>query len=147
MKYVIGKERIYSRFFENRKDIVRWDVLSVKKEQEIEFKFISTSSKFRQGVRIAVDYGKGEFEVNDMRLREFYLWNDTAPEIVKIKCLSQEGLISIYNVWETERKKTEEQMDFSGMLVERNGNKITYRCNNGLLDTNFDELVFEIELL
>lgn len=38
-------------------------------------------------------------------------------------------------------------MPFAVMLVERNGNKITYRCNNGLLDTNFDELVFEIELL
>lgn len=147
MKYVIGKEILYNDFFENRKDVILWDVIKTKKEQEIEFKFISTNSDFRQGVRIAVDYGKGEFEVNDIRLREFYLWNDTAPEIVKIKCLSQEGLISIYNVWETERKKTEEQMPFSGMLVERNGNKITYRCNNGLLDTNFDELVFEIELL
>lgn len=124
-----------------------WEVLSVKKEQEIEFKFISSNSNFRQGVRIAIDYGKGEFEINNMKLKKFYLWNDTAPEIVKIKCLSQEGLVSIYNVWETERGQMKGQMDFSGMLVERNGNKITYSCNNGLLDTNFDELVFEIELL
>lgn len=146
MKYVIGKERIYNNFFENRKDIVRWDVLSVKKEQEIKLKFISTNSKNKQGVRIAVDVGKGYVELDGDRAKGMKIWGDDNSKEIYVKCFAPEGLISIYNVWD-KGNGLSSQTDFAGMLIERNGNKITYRCNNGLLDTNFDELVFEIELL
>ena len=54
-KDLIGRERLYNTEDFNRDDVVLWDVLNVKPEQEINLEFISTNSKHRQGVRIAVD--------------------------------------------------------------------------------------------
>lgn len=39
------------------------------------------------------------------------------------------------------------QLDFFGMLVEYKDNIITFRCSEGTLKSDFDKLVFQIELL
>lgn len=142
----IGKERIYSKEFGDRNDIVTWDVMKIRQGQDLILKFISTNSKYRQGVRIAIDTGDGYIEVNGYKLKEIYLWEDTAPKNVKMKCFSKEELMSIYNVWDTGRGSR----SFSykcGMIIEKNSKKIKYKCNDFGDYTNFDKLVFEIELL
>ena len=59
MNKQIGREKFYNDVFEGRKDVVNWEVLNIKKEQELNLEFVSTNSKFKQGVRIAVDAGEG----------------------------------------------------------------------------------------
>lgn len=39
------------------------------------------------------------------------------------------------------------QMDSCGMLVERKENTIVYKCNDAGFQSDFDKLIFEIELL
>lgn len=142
----MGKKRIYSKDFKDKNNIVTWDVMKIEQGQNLVLRFISTNSKHRQGVRIAIDAGNGYIEVNEYKLNEIYLWEDTAPKEVKMKCFSDEGLVSIYNVWYTERGSR--SLSYKcGMIIEKNGNKIKYRCNDFGDNTNFDKLVFEIEII
>ena len=78
-----------------------------------------------------------------------YLWEDTAQKCVLVKCISEEGVLSIYNVFDLgkERGGRRSQMDSCGMLVERKENTIVYKCNDVGFQSDFDKLIFEIELL
>lgn len=149
MKFEIGKKRIYNTNFENIENVVQWEVLNIKNEQEFHLKFVSTNSKYRQGIRLAIDAGDGYIEINNIRSKELYLWEDTAQKCVLVKCISEEGVLSIYNVFDLgkERGGRRSQMDSCGMLVERKENTIVYKCNDVGFQSDFDKLIFEIELL
>jgi len=56
------RTRLFSKEFEERDDIVLWDVLNISHEQTIKVNIISTNSKFIQGIRLAIDTGKGSKE-------------------------------------------------------------------------------------
>lgn len=149
-KEIIGRERIYNDAFEGRTDIVHWDVLKIKQEQELELELISTNSKYVQGIRLAIDAGNGYIEINGFREKGFLLWEDTMPQKQHIICKSEEGVLSVYNIFELEKGRRTSRKSLTGscgMLVERNGNTITYRCNDAGFVTNFDKLVFSITLL
>ena len=143
----IGKERLYNNNFENKKDIVHWEVLSIKHEQEFNLRILSTNSEYRQGIRLAIDAGEGYVEINGIKEKELYLWEDTIPENVHVKCVSTLGLLSIYNVYDMGGGRKRSLMDFGGMLVKQNDNKVVYRCNDKQRIGNFDNLIFEIEML
>lgn len=140
----IGENRIYCKGFKGRSDIITWDIQRVSKEQTLKITFVQTNSSFRQGIRVAIDAGEGNIEVNGQIKKGIRLWENTAPKEIICKCTSQEGLISIYNLWD--RGNGGRSLGYtSGMLVEKDGNKITYRCNDSGIDTNFEKLVFTVE--
>lgn len=146
----IGRKRIYNTIFENYKNVVHWEVLNIKNQQEFILKFVSTNSKYRQGIRLAIDVGEGYIETNDIRSKEMYLWEDTVPQQqIHVNCVSEEGLLSIYNVFDLgkERGERRSQVDSCGMIVKQNANVYRYLCNDVGFETNFDKLIFEIELL
>lgn len=153
MQYIFGKERImndeYSKL--GKEDVVRWDVIELEKnkEQVLRFDFISTNSKYKQGVRIAIDFGDGYIEINGIKSKEFNLWEDTCPHNNIIKCKNSEGKISIYNIFDLgpSRGGIRSQVDSSGMLVEINDRCRIYKCNDAGFQTDFDKLIFEIELI
>ncbi len=152
-KNKIGRNRLYNSTFMEElgiPDVVHWEVLNIKKEQEFCIEFISTNSKYRQGIRLAVDAGKGYFEIDGENYgKDVYLLQDPSYKKVNIKCVSDEGLLSIYNVYDKGAGQggIRSQMDYSGMLAEKTETGFRYRCNDvGLTDT-FDSLVFEISLL
>lgn len=146
----IGRKRIYNTIFENYKNVVHWEVLNIKNQQEFILKFVSTNSKYRQGIRLAIDVGEGYIETNDIRSKEMYLWEETVPQQqIHVNCVSEEGLLSIYNVFDLgkERGGRRSQVDSCGMIVKQNANVYRYLCNDVGFETNFDKLIFEIELL
>lgn len=151
MKLEIGRKRIYSRYFENVKDVILWEVISIKKEQEFNLEFISTNSEYRQGIRLAVDAGDGYLETNDKKSKAFDIWEDTAPKKMHIKCFSSESVLSVYNIFDSNTGKgwggRRAQTDSCGMLVEYKDNIITFRCNDVGFESDFDKLIFQIELL
>lgn len=149
MKMRIGRERIYNTLFEDRKNVVQWEVLQIKNEQELNVEFISTNSRYRQGIRLAIDAGEGFVEVNGIKAKEMYLWEDTAPRKVHIKCLSSEGVLSIYNVFDLGivRGGKRSLTDSCGMLVEYEHNTIIYKCNDAGFQSDFDKLIFQVEML
>lgn len=147
----LGKKRIYNKNFENcDKEIIRWEVLSIQKEQRLKVRFISTNSENRQGILIAIDAGNGILTTNGVSGKSFELWEDNSPREMEIECHSEEGYLSIYNVFERNEQGRickYSQMPYSGMILEHNNNVYRYRCNDTGRNTNFDKLIFEIELL
>ena len=144
----VGKQRLYNRHFKEYGNAVLWEVLKIKHEQEMEVEFVSTNSKYLQGIRFAIDVGEGYIEVDGEKSRQRWLWEDTAPKITTLKCVSEEGLLSVYNAF-YEGPGTggsSSQMDSCAMLVEEKDNTYTYRCNDEGFVTDFDKLVFRITL-
>lgn len=147
----IGKKRTYNNEFGDvEREIIKWEVLSIQKKQLVKVRFISVNSDNRQGIRIAIDAGKGTLTTNGVSGRAFELWEDECPKEFEIECSSDEGYLSVYNIFERNElgsMKKYSQMDYSGMILEQKGNIYRYRCNDAGRNTNFDKLVFEIELL
>jgi len=71
---------------------------------------------------------------------------DTSPEEVICKCLTSDGNLSLYNIWD-EGYGQESQLDATGMLVEQIENKLEYKCNNYDLAGSFSDLSFSLEKL
>jgi len=141
----IGRTRLYSKDYEDRDDVVLWDVMEIEQEQTLKITFICKNSPYSQGVRLAIDVGEGVLDVNGTESKQLLLWYETAPKETIINCRSSEGLLSIYNVFQ-ERHFPESQMYGSGMLVEQDGNRTTYKCHDvSMINVSFDKLVFSIE--
>lgn len=148
----IGKKRIINRNFEDYDgEVIKWEVLSVKSEQRIKVRFVSANSENRQGIRLAIDAGQGELSLNGVSGKAFELWDDECPKEVEIECDSDEGYLSVYNIFEeldwSGSKKRYSQMEYSGMILEQVDNLYRYSCNNAERNSEFDKLVFEIELV
>ena len=76
----------------------------------------------------------------------FLFWWDTAPRESLFRCVSPKGLVSIFNIFD-DRGYVESQMYKSGMILEEEGSRITYHCNDYGDTDKFDKLVFSIEKL
>ena len=56
------------------------------------------------------------------------LWEDTSPEEVIIKWHTNDGKLSIYNIWD-EGDGRESQSYSSGMLISEKDGSLVYKCN------------------
>jgi len=146
----LGKEKIYNDNFLKKglDNIVRWDVLKINTKQEFYLEIISTNSNYKQGVRLAIDSGNGYVEINGIQAKEMHLWEDTVPKRIHVKCFSEEGVLSVYNVFDMgkERGGIRSQMDSCGMIIGKKDNKLFYYCNDAGFNSDFDKLVFSIEM-
>jgi len=147
----LGKKRTYNRNFRDiDKEIIKWEVLTINNKQHLKIRFISVNSENRQGIRLAIDAGNGTLTTNDVTGRAFELWEDECPKEFEIECSSDERYLSVYNIFERNEQgimRKHSQMDYSGMILEQKGNIYRYYCNDTGKKTDFDKLVFEIELL
>ncbi len=143
MNKSIGKERIYNKAFADRgrENVILWDVQKVENGQLIKVTFMGKNSPYHQGIRLATDIG---IEVNGQVYPSIMLWEHTAPKEVICRCLTNDGLLSIYNIWD-EGDGRESQAHSSGMLLEEKDNILIYHANDYGFETNFDKLVFSIE--
>ena len=138
-----GKQRIYSKAFEGRDDIVKWDVRPISDGQIIKITFLSKNSPYEQGVRIATDRG---IDVNGQVFPGVRVWYNPESKEVTHRCLTRDGLLSVYNVWDR-GSGVMSLLHTSGMVIEEKGNLLIYHCNDSGLETSFDKLVFSIEFL
>ena len=147
-----GKKRLYNEYFEELNEkVILWDVLPIQSKQRIIVRFLSTNSDNHQGIRIAIDAGKGSLTINGVSAKEFNLWENECPKEFEVECESDEGYLSIYNIFEkidwTGVMQEYSQMPYMGMRLTQSGNVYRYSCNNAERGSEFDKLVFEIELL
>ena len=155
---IIGKKRVYSKNFDGD-EVIKWEVLNLHEKQDIVLRFISKNSDNRQGIFIGFLGCEGTIDIEVEEKKDFYkggdFWEDVLPKELKLTCKSNDGLLSIYNIYERKDEKPKinglktrySQMDFQGMKVEQNGRVYRYYCNHATKDSPFDALVFEIELL
>ncbi|MEI5908418.1 hypothetical protein WAK64_15315 [Bacillus spongiae] len=85
-------------------------------------------------------------EIEGQMCPSLVLWEDTAPKEVMIKCFTDNGVLSFYNIWDKGTGR-QSQLHTSGMLISESDNRLIYHCNDIGFDTNFDKLVFSIEKL
>jgi hypothetical protein len=133
-----------TKAWKNRDDIIKWEVLELGDKTGLEIMIIKTKSKFRQGIRIAIDVGEGILECEGIKSKSFVFWEDTAPEKIQVQCTSKNEKISIYNIWD-EGNGAQSQCYTSGMIREELEDLIKYSCNDFGKDTTFDKLIFTIK--
>jgi len=144
-KSAIGRVRIYNSAFKERgrEGVVMWDVLPIQDGERIKVIFESASSPWQQGVWLQTDKG---LEVDGLHCASVELWMNTAPQEVICECFTDDGFLSVYNIWDSGRGYgTESQAWSSGMLIEESLNGRRYHCNDIGFETSFDKLVFRIE--
>ena len=141
----VGKERILNLNFSEPEDVILWEVLAVKPEQDIKICFVGKNSPHRQGIRIAVE-DSGHISLNDNVSRGFQLWFDTAPSEIILHCHSTTGKVSIYNIYDA-GSGVKSQQHTSGMILRKYGRISYYHCNDYGFGGDFDKLVFSVELV
>ncbi|WP_129691582.1 hypothetical protein [Gottfriedia acidiceleris] len=144
----IGNERILNNTFAEKglDNVIIWDVRKINDGQLIKVKFISKGSQHRQGVWLRTNKGIEIPDVSNDVHPSVSIWEDTAPQEVICKCHTNDGNLSIYNIWDDGNGR-ESQSYSSGMIVEEQDGKFIYKCNDYGFETNFDDLVFSIEKL
>lgn len=142
----VVRERIYNPAFQERGNdqVVLWDIFPLETHRKFRVVFESISSTRRQGVRLSTD---GGITVNGVHALGQQLWYDSSPTSVVCDCISADGLLSIYNLWEDDNGRSFSQGWTSGMLVEELHNGRRYSCTDFGLDTNFDKLIFRVEIV
>jgi hypothetical protein len=142
-KLDVGRERIYNAEFAKRgiQNVVKWDILPVLNDEIISVVAEEINSEWRQGIWLRTDRG---LEVNAEVCLSVVLWYDTAPKEVFCRCLTSDGCLSVYNIWDKGDGRNSQAWS-SGMLIEELPNGRRYRCNDIGFNTRFDKLVVRIE--
>lgn len=146
MTMPLPSERILNRALTESasRDVIMIDVIPVHTGQRITLSFDDINSAWRQGVWLATD---GMLRVNGVQSPQLVLWQDTAPAQVDIVVEEADGLLRLYNVWDSGRGlgEHESQRATSGMLmtlVEEGVRR--YECNGIGLEPDFNDLVFTV---
>lgn len=144
----IGEKRIYNDAFSEKglNNVILWEVQNIMDEQLIRLKFISKNSSNRQGIWLRTDKGILIPELGDRIFPSLNLWEDTSPKEVICKCFSNEGKLSIYNIWD-KGNGSQSQSYTSGMLIDEKNGVLTYSCNDYGFNSTFSDLVFSLEKL
>ena len=124
-----------------------WDRISVpKRETEMEYRILSTSSEWKQGFGLSVN-GDFDFGTEKPIKSAVSIWEDTAPHTGTFRCRSNAGPLIIKNIWDEGRGGTESGTNGAAMWIEEIPNGRRYHCNDGHFDDDFDDIVFEITLV
>lgn len=129
-----------------RKDIVLFDVRDVSAGAAIHLHFEDSNSPWRQGVWLATE---GLLQVGNVHSPQLLLWTDTSPATVDIEVIETDGLLRLYNIWDSGRGygDRESQSATSGMIVEETvPGALRYSCNDVGASPAFDKLVFTIAI-
>ena len=140
---LVGKERVYNKSFEDRDDVIHWDIFNVEDGEILQLSFVSKNSEWMQGVWLMCDQG---ISINQEMHTSVYLWYSDPPPTWEFTCHSSNSFLSVYNAWD--RGYGPNSLSHSsGMLIEDTPNGRLYHCNDIGFDTSFDRVVFKIERL
>jgi hypothetical protein len=86
--------------------------------------------------------------VNGELYKGVYIWHDNSPPVVDMIVKANDGLLHVYNIWDSHRGYGHESQSYtSGMLIEDAGPVRTYSCNDIGTTPDFSKLVFSLEFL
>jgi hypothetical protein len=121
------------------------DRLIVADRQTLIVRFESVNAGWRQGVRLDID---GSFKVNGQTVNNaIVLWQDTAPREVVLKVSTKKGECRVRNVWDVGDGVEHSWHNGAAMIVETSDAFRRYRCNDGRADDDFNDLIFNVELI
>lgn len=124
----------------------RIEVLPISTGQVVRVEFIEARGEWRQGVWLATE---GSLESNGTASSQLVLWEDTAPPVVDVTVHEADGLLRLYNIWDSGRGfgHHESQSATSGMVKHvRDDGASVYSCNDIGVDPDFSKLVFAVSV-
>ena len=125
------------------KTLVLGDDFPTEGAKQFRLFFEENNGSWRQGVALDV---KGGFKVNRQVIRrKIVLWQDTAPQIVDFELMGKPVTIHVYNVWDTGNGLMHSWHNGAAMIVEPVPFGRRYRCNDGLADDDFNDIIFRLE--
>jgi hypothetical protein len=119
------------------------DTIPVGEGDRLRLSFESADDRWPHGVWLAVD---GTIVIGDTASPQVTLWRDASPRVVDLIVeASRDGLLRLYNVWDSGRGKgRESQSHTSGMRREPLPGGWRYRCNDIGLNPDYTALVFTV---
>jgi hypothetical protein len=120
------------------------DDWAVPDGQRIRLTFESVNSEWRQGVYLLSD---GGFEVEGAETKTAVFWSDAAPDVIELSVKTKRGSFVVKNVWDAGNGVMHSWRGGAAMIVDPTPSGRRYRCNDGQVDDDFDDLVFQIELI
>lgn len=106
--------------------------------------FETCNGEWRQGASMRIRDG-GSIQINAQVVAHSVCWQDTAPQTVEFSVVGDVTEIEVKNVWDTGNGVMESWHNGAAMIVEPTPSGRRYRCNDGLADDDFDDIVFRIE--
>lgn len=122
--------------------LVRVDRFTVRDREKVKLVVESIGSRWRQAIRLQSDL---PLEVNGVQSKSLVLWSDTMPLEVVCTCRTKTGELVVYNAWDDGSGTVGAWTGNAAMVVEELPNGRRYRCNDGKLDADFQDIVFRIE--
>lgn len=128
----------------NGKVIQMMDEVAIGESARLRIEFDEVNSEWRQGISLTTE---GTFEVGEQRIkRGLVLWQDTAPQQVDIVVSSKSGTLQVKNVWDIGDGVVHSWHNGAAMIVNRDGMRIRYQCNDGHADDDFDDMRFSLSV-
>lgn len=124
--------------------MIRIDRIPVNKKFRGYLRIISTNSNWEQGVALDV---KGKITQNNKTHPSFRIWAYGYPGPIYFEGTSKDNTLLVWNVWDNGSRRVDAWIGGAAMILEIDGNVRRYRCNDGHSDDNFDDIIFEIEIL
>jgi hypothetical protein len=128
------------------REVLRIEAVPFEAGDRAAFVFEDAHSPWRQGIWVGTD---GVLRVAESVGAQFVLWMDSAPPTVEVSCDRSDGLLRVYNVWDSGRGRGQEsQCHTSGMAVEAlaDGSR-RYSCSDIGSPPSFDKLVFRLSVI
>ena len=125
---------------------IKIEALPIVAGKQVLLRFDSVHSRWRQGVFMATE---GILAIADTRSSQLVLWSDTASGESSVAVVETDGLLVLYNVWDSGRGRgrLESQSETSGMLVEeRPDGWLRYSCTDIGVEPDFGRLVFRLSI-
>lgn len=139
------------------KDIYQDDTYDLLGIHKIKLRFISCNSKYIQAIVLDLYNFKGQIYLEGQEIKNpkrafpsINFWQDTAPSEIELTINLESGNLGICNGSDPiGDKKICHRMSFgcAMMIEELSPTKKRYYCNDHENDDDFDDLVFEIEIL
>jgi predicted alpha-1,6-mannanase (GH76 family) len=125
------------------KTLVMFDDFPMEGVKRLRLVFEECKNKWHQGVARGFE---GKFKVNGQIIRKgMVLWYDTAPQTVELEAIGKISTIEVKNVWDVGDGVIHSWQNGAAMIVDLLPNGRRYRCNDGLADDNFNDIVFRLE--
>lgn len=124
--------------------IMRYDELQVPNEALVKIRFISQNSEWRQGIIIRVN---GALIIDGEKIKNgIVLWYNENQLHYSFSLKSKDNKCLVYNCWEASGIK---HSGFAGaaMHYDKIENGKRYYCNDGHLDDNFTDLIFDLAII
>lgn len=108
----------------------------------LHFKFISTNSEWKQAIKLSL---KGSISINNRTFKNgLGLWEHTAPKEGVFMVDSKDGKILVSNAWQTPDGTVHSWEAGGALYFEEIKKGRRYYCNDGHIDDDFKDLIFEI---